>query len=68
MQGLVRKFSRIPFDADHFQERLELGTAEELEEMNAALLARSQAIQKHIDLIKQLEDDSLGEYYMQPCL
>ena len=60
-QILTKKFKRIPFDPDHFRERLESGSHEELEEMNAALLLRSQAIQKHLDLIMQLGDEQLGE-------
>lgn len=60
-QVLTRKFKRIPFDPDRFKDRLANGTHEELEEMNAALLLRSQAIQKHMELIKQLEDEHLGE-------
>ena len=62
---LSKKFKRIPFDPDHFRERLENGSPDELEEMNAALLVRSQAIQKHMDLIKQLEDELLGRCLIQ---
>lgn len=58
---LAKKFKRIPFDSERFRERLANGSQQELEEMNAALLLRSQAIQKHIDLILQLEDEHLGE-------
>lgn len=60
-QVLSRKFKRIPFDPDHFQERLASGGPDELEEMHTALLMRSQAIDKHIELIRQLDDDQLGE-------
>ena len=61
LQVLTRKFRRIPFDPDRFRKQLGNGTYEELEEMNAALQLRSHAIQKHMDLIKQLEDETLGE-------
>ena len=57
---LSKKFKRIPFDPDHFRERLGNGSPDELEDMNAALLLRSQAIQQHLELIKQLEDELLG--------
>ncbi len=59
-QVLSKKYKRIPFDPDDFRKRLESSSPHELEEMNAALTVRSLAIQKHVELIKQLEDEQLG--------
>jgi len=56
---LTRQFKRVPFDPDHFREQLATASQEVLQDMSMALAIREGAIQKHIALIQQLEDDSM---------
>lgn len=69
MQVLTRQFKRVPFDPDHFREQLATASQEVLQDMSMALAIREGAIQKHIALIQQLEDDSMCELpYFPPCV
>ena len=59
MQVPMQKYKYLPFRSEVWQERLTNATGMELEEMHAALLQKEAAIQHHLDLIQQLEDDTV---------
>lgn len=59
----MQKYKYLPFRKEVWQERLATATSMELEEMYAALTQKEAAIQHHLDLIQQLEDDTVCKHH-----
>lgn len=63
----AKRFKAVPFAAGFLAERIARGDLAELEEMHTALALRETALTAHLELLQQLEDDSLGaSLYLHP--